>query len=349
LRHRIRDVAERAKVSTATVSRVLNGSPLVDENTRRRVLEISEELNYYRNASAQRLRKGVRSDFLGLIISDITNPVFPEMIKGFETAAAEEGYDLFLCATNYDPNRTQAAVRKMIENGVRGVAIMTSSVGVEVAEELAARQIAVVLFDTEVHERFISSLSIDYSGGVGEALEHLRRLGHQKVTFLAGQHGRRSARRYHETVLKSIHEHGLKLEKVVECDQSLDGGRAALSKLGNKNLPSAILCINDFTAIGLMTSLHDAGIGVPEEVSVIGCEDIYLSSLVNPPLTTIRLDRMSLGKKAFSVLKRMPKRDQEQTKEVKLLTHLVVRGSTAKRPVKLAKTAPLNPAAPNRS
>jgi LacI family transcriptional regulator len=328
LRHRIRDVAERAKVSTATVSRVLNGSPLVDENTRRRVLEISEELNYYRNASARRLRKGGRSDFCGLIISDITNPVFPEMIKGFETAAAKEGFDLFLCATNYDENRTQAAIRKMIENGVRGVAIMTSSVGIEVAEGLAKRQIAVVLLDTEVHERFINSLLIDYSGGVGEALDHLKHLGHQKVTFLAGQHGRRSARRYGETVVKSIHEHGLKLEQIIECDQTLEGGRDAVSKFADKHLPSAILCINDFTAIGLMAALHEIGIRVPEEISIIGCEDIYLSSFVNPPLTTVRLDRMSLGEMAFSVLKTMPQSNQERMKELRLDTHLVIRGST---------------------
>jgi DNA-binding LacI/PurR family transcriptional regulator len=328
LRHRIRDVAERAKVSTATVSRVLNGSPLVDDNTRRRVLEISEELNYYRNASAQRLRKGGRSDFYGLIISDITNPVFPEMIKGFETAAAQEGFDLFLCATNYDENRTQAAIRKMIENGVRGVAIMTSSVGIEVAEGLAKRQIAVVLLDTEVHERFINSLLIDYSGGVGEALDHLKHLGHRKVTFLAGQHGRRSARRYRETVVKSIHEHGLKLEQIIECDQTLEGGRDAVSKFAGKRLPSAILCINDFTAIGLMAALHEVGIRVPEEVSIIGCEDIYLSSFVNPPLTTVRLDRISLGAMAFSVLKTMPQCNQERIKELRLDTHLVIRGST---------------------
>lgn len=334
MRHRIRDVAERAKVSTATVSRVLNGSPLVDEKTRRRVLEISEELNYYRNASAQRLRKGGRSDFYGLIISDITNPVFPEMIKGFETAAAEGGYDLFLCATNYDASRTQAAVRKMIENGVRGVAIMTSSVGVEVAEELAKRQIAVVLLDIDVSKPLIDNISIDYSGGVGEALDHLKCLGHRSIAFLAGQKGRRSAHRYRETVVKAIRDHGLKLNQILECDQSLEGGRAAASTLAGKSMPSAILCINDFTAIGLMAALHELDIRVPEDVSIIGCEDIYLSSFVNPPLTTVRLDRMSLGKMAFSVLSGMPQRNKERTKELKMSTHLVIRGSTARMPVR---------------
>jgi len=331
LRHRIRDIAERAKVSTATVSRALNGSPLVDEKTRRRVLEISEQLNYYRNATAQRLRNGGRSDFYGLIISDFTNPVFPEMIKGFETAAAEEGYDLFLCATNYDASRTQAAIRKMIENGVRGVAILTSSVDVEFAEELAERQIAVVLLDSEVHDRFISSLSIDYSSGVRQALDHLRALGHRHLTFLSGPDGRRSARRYRETVVRAADEYGLKLEAILECDQTLEGGRNAASKLAGKPLSSAILCINDFTAIGFMAALHEASIQIPEEVSIVGCEDIYLSSFVNPPLTTVRLDRVSLGKMAFSLLKSMPQHNQESMNDLRLGTHLVVRGSTGAR------------------
>lgn len=241
MQYRIRDVAERAGVSKSTVSRVLNHSPLVDRETRRRVLDISRKLNYYRNASAQWLARGGRSDFYGLIISDIENPVFPEMIKGFDTAAAAEGYDLFLCATNYDPNRTQAAVRKMIENGVRGVAIMTSSVNVEVAEQLAERQIAVALLDTGVRTRFIGNVSIDYSGGVGEALEHLKELGHKRIAFVAGPDERRSARRYRETVLRGIHQHGLDLEQIIECDQTLEGGRSAARKLARKLLPSAIL------------------------------------------------------------------------------------------------------------
>ena len=145
--HRILDVARQAGVSKSTVSRVLNESSSVDPETRRRVLEIARKLNYYRNATAQRLARGGRSDFFGLLISDVENPVFPEVVKSFETAAAAKEYNLFLCATNYDPARTNAAVRKMIENGVRGVAIMTSSVTEDLAQQLAARQIAVVVID----------------------------------------------------------------------------------------------------------------------------------------------------------------------------------------------------------
>ncbi|MBI3476005.1 MAG: LacI family DNA-binding transcriptional regulator [Acidobacteria bacterium] len=330
--YRIRDVAEHAGVSKSTVSRVLNESSLVDHDTRRRVLESARKLNYYRNANAQRLARGGRSDFFGLLISDIENPVFPEMVKSFETAAAAKGYDLFLCATNYNADRTRAAVRKMIENGVRGAAIMTSSATEEIANELAARQIAVVVVDLEVTRRHISSIMIDYAGGLGEAFEHLAQLGHEKVAFLAGPDDRRSARRYRENVISASHKQKLHMQQIVECDQTLEGGRAAVWKLaGEPEPPTALICINDLAAIGAMSALREMGMRVPEQVSVVGCEDIYMARFVNPPLTTVKLDRKCLGMMAFEILERMSQSKQRKGTETLLQTTLVVRGSTAGR------------------
>ncbi|MBS1850786.1 MAG: LacI family DNA-binding transcriptional regulator [Acidobacteria bacterium] len=330
--YRIWDVAEQAGVSKSTVSRVLNGSTLVNADTRRHVLDVARRLNYYRNASAQRLARGGRSDFFGLLISDIENPVFPEMIKSFETAAAAKGFDLFLCATNYNENRTEAAVRKMIENSVRGVAIMTSSASEGIAEELAARQIAVVVVDLEVERRNISSITIDYSSGLSEGVEHLAQLGHKKIAFLAGPDQRRSARRYREAVIKALHERHLQLQQIIECDQTLSGGRAAVWQLASGGEPpTALLCINDLTAIGAMTALREIGVRVPEQVSVLGCEDIYMARFVNPPLTTVKLDRKCLGEMAFDVLERMSGSKRRKGIETVLKTHLIVRGSTAAR------------------
>ncbi len=330
--YRIRDVADHAGVSKSTVSRVLNGSSMVDPDTRRRVLEAARKLNYYRNASAHQLARGGRSDFFGLLISDIENPVVPEMIKSFETAAATKGYDLFLCATNYDADRAGSAVRKMIENGVRGAAIMTSSATEDIAEELAARQIAVVVVDLEVTRRNISSIMIDYSGGISEAVEHLAQLGHDRIAFVAGPDERRSARRYRETVIKGLHERRLQLQHIVECDQTLEGGRAAVWKLsGDSEPPTALICINDLAAIGAMSALREIGVRVPEQVSVLGCEDIYMARFVNPPLTTVKLDRKCLGKMAFEVLERMSRSKQRKGTQTLLQTTLIVRGSTAAR------------------
>lgn len=327
----ILDVAKQAGVSKSTVSRVLNLSSSVDPYTRRRVLQAARELNYYPNASARRLARG-RSEFFGLLISDIENPVFPEMIKSFENAAASKGYDLLLCTTNYDAHRMQTAVRRMIENEVRGVAIMTSSASEEVAQQLALRQIATVVIDLEVSQRYIGSVTIDYNSGVSQAIEHLAQLGHEKIAFIAGPDERRSARRYRETVLRILSEQGMRLERIVDSDQTLEGGRSAVRKISqDSQSPTALICINDLTAIGAVTALQEAGIGVPRHVSVLGCEDIYMARFVNPPLTTVRLDRTNLGEMAFDVLEKMSLGEQRSGVRSILQTQLIVRGSTAAR------------------
>ncbi|HEV2418083.1 MAG TPA: LacI family DNA-binding transcriptional regulator, partial [Terriglobia bacterium] len=144
--HRMEDVAERANVSIATVSHVVNKTRYVAPDTKKRVLKAIQDLNYYKDAHARRLAIG-QSDFFGLIVSDIGNPFFPELIKSFETAALDRGFDLMLSNTNYDPRRTQQAVRKMIENKVRGVAVMTSEFSSALTTELTANRVAVVFLD----------------------------------------------------------------------------------------------------------------------------------------------------------------------------------------------------------
>jgi LacI family transcriptional regulator len=315
----------------------MNQSGFVDSETRRRVLETAQKLNYYPNASAQRLARG-KSNFFGLLISDIENPVFPEMIKGFESAAATKGYDLFLCTTNYNVQRMDAAARKMIENGVRGVAIMTSSATENVAEQLAIRKIPVVVVDLEMTRRHVGGITVDYYRGVSQAVDHLAQLGHEKIVFIAGPDERRSARRFRETVLKSLHERKMKLQQIVESDQTLEGGCAAVRQLwSGTEFPTALICINDLTAIGAMTALRELGIHVPEQVSVLGCDDINMARFFNPPLTTVKLDRKRLGTMAFDALERMSQSNQRKGSVGVLDTQLIIRNSTAARNSKPAR------------
>jgi DNA-binding LacI/PurR family transcriptional regulator len=328
--YRIGDVAKRAGVSKSTVSRVLNRSALVDPETRRRVLEAAQKLDYYRSASALQLARGGQSDFFGLLISDVENPVFPEMIKGFEMAAAARGYNLFLCTSDYRIERAQAAVRKMIENGVRGVAIMTSSLNEEVTIPLASRNIAVVMVDLDKPGRNVSSVAIDYQSGVTEAAQHLAKLGHKKVTFIAGSADRRSARRYREAVVLALDRNKLQLQQIVECNQTLEGGHDAVWKLSTSAPPpTALVCVNDLVAIGAVSALREFGLSVPGDVSVVGCEDIYPARFVTPALTTIRFDRKSLGRIAFETLERLTGTRGRQGIKVPIATHLMVRASTA--------------------
>jgi DNA-binding LacI/PurR family transcriptional regulator len=341
--HGIRDVAERARVSKATVSRVLNKAPYVDSKTRQRVLDAARELKYYRNAHARRLARG-GSDFFGLLISDIENPVFPELIKSFETAAAEKGFDLLLCTTNYAEDRTRAAIRKMIENRVRGVAVMTSGIGAESVAELTAHQVPVVSLDLGPASKLVSNIEINYAAGIGQAVDHLLTLGHQRFGFVAGLEPRRSAARYRQAVIQALAERGCPSPRLVECDQTTEGGSvAARTLMGEPDFPTAILCINDLAAVGVICALKEAGLDVPANASVVGCEDIYLARLVHPPLTTVKLDRKSVVKMAFEVLKQMLRSRQRHGTESVLETRLVVRQSTGPAPVGSSRDGPRGP------
>src|SRR6266566_6667004 len=175
--HTMREVARRAGVSLATVSRVLNHTQYISEATRRRVLDAVREFDYFKNVHARRLATG-RSDLFGLVISEIANPYFPEIIRGFQAAAWDRGFDVVLCNTQYDQARTKSILRKLIESDVRGVAVMTSSIDKSNASELIDAGIGVVFCNVSPAEKLVSTISIDYQRGIAQAIEHIVGLGH---------------------------------------------------------------------------------------------------------------------------------------------------------------------------
>src|ERR1700694_1076693 len=155
--HTMREVARRAGVSLATVSRVLNNTEYISEETRRRVLAAVREFNYFKNVHARRLATG-RSDLFGLVISEIANPYFPEIIHGFQAAAWDRGFDVLLCNTQYDQARTKSILRKLIESDVRAVAVMTSSIDKSIAAELIDAGIGVVFCNVSPAEKLVSTI-----------------------------------------------------------------------------------------------------------------------------------------------------------------------------------------------
>src|SRR5918998_6035375 len=190
----IREVPREAGVPTATVSHVINNTRFVSEEMRARVLEAVERCGYYPNAHARSLASG-RSNTLGLLISDISNPFFPELVKAIETAAYERDYDVILSNTNYDPERTSRYVRRMIERKVAGVALMTSELEGELVKELARREVSVVFLDLGEPGVHMSNLRVDYETGIEEAIRHLAGLGHREIAFISGPAHLRSAAR----------------------------------------------------------------------------------------------------------------------------------------------------------
>jgi DNA-binding LacI/PurR family transcriptional regulator len=322
------DVARRANVSTATVSHVVNKTRYVSPETRLRVMTAIQELRYYKDAHARRLAIG-QSDFFGLIVSDIVNPFFPELIKSFETAALDCGFDLMLSNTNYDPRRTQHAVRKMIENKVRGVAIMTSEFSPELTDELTANRVAVVFLDQGEIKPYTSCIQVKYSEGIYEAIHHLFELGHREIAFIAGPQTLRSAVTRRKAAEDALRQHGIEPTQTLEANHRAEGGISAVETLlKSGRFPTAILCSNDLMAIGAMSAIHEAGLRVPEDVSVVGFDDIYFARIARPSLTTVNLPRDRVGALALKALQRIIRSKKNTGSEYVVETHLVVRKST---------------------
>ena len=184
----IKQVAKRAKVSTATVSRTINGSDKVSPETAERVRKVIHDMNFFPNSHARTLVSG-RSRMVGLIISDITNPFFPELVKNFEDQAVERGLEIIIGNTDYKPKRMVSCIRRMLERKVDGVAIMTSETDVALLAELTRRNTPMVLLDTGKTGDHSANITIEYAQGIREAAEHLFSLNHRRIAFIAGPLG----------------------------------------------------------------------------------------------------------------------------------------------------------------
>jgi DNA-binding LacI/PurR family transcriptional regulator len=225
------DIAREAGVSTATVSRVINNRGTVTSQTREIVRRAIERHNYYPNAQARSLALG-RTNLVGLIVSDISNPFFPDLVKEMESAAFEHDFDLILANTNYDPQRVTSYVRRFIERGGGGVAIMTSEFDRALLAELARREVSVVLLDPGRPGPHISHLVVDYQAGIDEAVAHLAALGHRRIAFVGGPHTMRSSQQRLCAFVSSVERRlGEAPGRMIESDYRFEGGRLAAAEL----------------------------------------------------------------------------------------------------------------------
>ena len=328
--HTMNEVAKLAGVSPATVSRVLSKSPYISAKTVGRVMAVVEQLKYHRNVHARRLAIG-KSDLFGLVISEIANPYFSEIIRGFQSAAWDRGFDVLLLNTEYSEKRIDAVVQKLIENDVRGVAIMTSSFDEKIISSLTNEGIGVVLCNALPSGRLMSSISINYERGIHEAIEHVASLGHRRAAVISGPPTNRTANNIKDALVEGLRQRGLNPNPVTHSDYHLDAGASAVQViLSAKTRPTVIFCGSDLIAMGAMMALEEAGLNVPNDISVVGIDDIPFSFLARPPLTTIRVPREELGLLAFDALEKLLKLKRHRGAEYAVETELVVRKSTAR-------------------
>jgi len=300
----IREIAKRAKVSTATVSRTINRVPTVDPRLARRVWKIVSELGYFPNSQARALVSG-RSRIFGLIVSDITNPFFPEIVQSFEDIAVQHDYEILLTSTVHDPKRMEASVRRMIERRVEGVAVLTFGMEDLLLQGLRFRKVPLVFIDVGPALPGICNIRVDYQRGIRQAVQHLAALRHRKIAFITGPLTLQSAVTRRQAFENSVREIGMRVEPhlIIEGDHTIEGGMRAFGELfGRAKCLTAVMCSNDMTAIGVMRQAYERGISVPTQLSVVGFDDILLARFVIPPLTTIRMSQTEAGRLAFEAL-----------------------------------------------
>jgi DNA-binding LacI/PurR family transcriptional regulator len=328
----IRDVARRARVSIATVSRAVNGISTVDPELAKRVWKAVEEVGYVPNTQARTLVSG-RSRILGLIVSEITNPFFPELVQEFENLAVAQGYEVMIGSTNYDPARTESLIRRMLQRSVDGVAIMTFGIEEDLVKRLVEREYPLVFVDAGPELPNIRVLKVDYGQGIREAVQHLAALGHRQMAFITGPLRMRSAVARRDAFRRSMNEVGLSVPSrhIVEGDHTMEGGMAAIEQLAALGeMPTAVLCSNDMTAIGVLHGLYATTARVPRDISVVGFDDIHLAQFMLPPLTTVQMSCKDLAAAAVQALRAgiEPDHPKAAQKEWPIETRLAVRKST---------------------
>ncbi|HEX8294423.1 MAG TPA: LacI family DNA-binding transcriptional regulator [Pyrinomonadaceae bacterium] len=328
---RIKDVAREAGVSTATVSHVINGTKYVTDDTRKRVLDAIERCEYHPNAHARSLASG-RSNMLGLLISDISNPFFPEVVKSIEAAAFEHGYNVILLNTNYDPERAADYVRRLSELKMAGVALMTSELDSELFHEITRRQVSVVFDSHDLASDHMSNICVDYAAGIEEAVRHLVSLGHRRIAHIAGASRIPSGVIRREAFLDFMKRYlpDEPAPAVYEGDFRLDGGRAAASEmLSAPEMPTGVVVANDMMALGARREFRKAGLSIPRDISLVGFDDIAFAALSEPPLTTVCSPRAEIGRRVVEALVTMIERPDQKGSELRIPTHLITRDSTA--------------------
>lgn len=324
----LEDVARRAGVSTATVSRVLNNIGVVRKATRTKVLKAADELKYSPNLHARALAGQGRT--IGLIVSNLENPFFLDIFHHLDLGAHELGYEVLIANTAYDPVRLDRSIQLMLGRRPTGLGIVVSELDAKVLDELSERKIRTVAYDATGNRAGVTNIRTDYKRGMQRVAEYLYGLGHRRLAFV-GHHsalGPLNDRR--QAFVEAMQRFDGVEQITVANDDSFAGGRGAVRDIFEQGFrPTAIICVNDFMAIGVLRQLRELGLRVPEDVSVSGFDNISLSEVWSPALTTLNLPRDLIGRYILEHLVGSP----EQTgDELMIEPELLVRESTGRAP-----------------
>jgi LacI family transcriptional regulator len=327
----MRDVAERAGVSVTSVSHVINETRPVSYELRERVLAALEELGYHPNRLARSLRSG-KTHTIGTIVPDSADPFFAEVARGIEDTAFETGYSLILCNSDANLDKEAFYTDVLVEKQVDGILFLAAGGSTERILDLQQRGMPVVVVDRELPAVHVDSVVTDNAGGGWSATRHLIDLGHRRIGYIAGPSDLTLSEYRFTGYRKALEEAGIAVDENLVVRGAFDfesGYRAACQLLTNSQRPTAIFASNDLMAIGAICAAVELDLRVPEDLSVIGYDDVPLASYSNPPLTTIAQPIYDLGVVAASMLLERLHDPGRPARRIVLDVELQIRRSTA--------------------
>lgn len=328
---KLEDVAKLAGVSSATVSRVLNGSTAISPNTRKRVLKAIQELRYRPNIHARNLAAG-RSNTLGLIVSNIGNPFFLDIYQGMEYQASLRNHELVIASTGYDSKRLATSIHSMLSRRVAGLALFVSEMEPDLVEELAFANVPVVMFDVPAAHPNSTNIRVNYGTGMQMLVSYIRQLGHKRIGFVGHHTSLGPLRERQDAFSSSLKDLLPDTEFLIASrSDSPAGGQDAARQLLDSDLrPTAILCVNDYMALGVLGECHDRGIDVPGQISVAGFDNTSAAPFTYPPLSTVSVPTDKIAHHALEVF--LASSEAPRTRDIVIRPELVIRRSTAPPP-----------------
>jgi DNA-binding LacI/PurR family transcriptional regulator len=300
----IKDIARLAHVSHPTVSRALRESPLVNHDTAERIRRIAAEYGYRPSAVARSLATS-RTNTVGVVVTSIADPFVGEVVSGIEDEADRCEYSVFLANSNADPQREVRVVRSFEERRIDGIIVTSSRVGALYVPLLAQMHVPIVLVNSEHPSESVHSVKIANHEASRVAARYLIDLGHTAIAYIGNRFGRGSDSERLSGYRSMLDESDVPFrpELVVHGDGKAEGGVEAMRVLLSQlDRPTAAFCFNDMTALGAMSALHEAGFRVPDDVSLVGFDDLFVAQYMDPPLTTVRQPKHDMGRQAMRTL-----------------------------------------------
>ncbi len=328
----LHDVAKLAGVSSRTVSRVVNDEGGFNESTRRKVLDAIEKVGYRPNLLARALVTR-RTGTIGLVLVDITDPYFAELADGVQQAAQDRGLTMFIAQHKGDPARTAVVLDQLASFAVDGVIAYTALADLGAIMAHASAGLKIVVVDQIVHAPGVTSLVSDILGGAESAVLHLVDRGCARIAMVGNALSERSPLppRRESGYRRALQVAGLPFlpELVVRGEPTIEGGREAVQELIATQQFDGLFAYNDLVAIGAMQALHAAGLRIPQDIAVIGFDDIAICEALVPPLSSVRLNRRLIGERALDLLEVLTVSGGSAPQPVILATEVVARASSA--------------------